>query len=574
MTLVKGEVIPTDKMEDPPDKTSTSVIPGQTTPLPVLLDQPKEEKLSNVRLWWIGSAASVMWFQGVCLICGSGFLLPVIQKEMNSSEGDVQWVTAAFNITWGCFALVSGRLADIYGLHKAFVAGMAWYTIWVFISSFMPNIIGLSFTRALAGIGYAVASPAAFGVIGNCFPTGRPKNIAYSVVTGAGAVGGGIGWLLGGLFISASPYTWRSLSFLISGISVYPLVVGFWVFPKSKPHPTDTKVDWIGAGLITVAQVLLGLGLTFPVSNKRGWRAPYIPIFWILAGISFMGFIWRQRFLNRLAGLHTYPPPLTPLRLFKNTRQLIVIYAGAMFVWGATDALAVMGAYFYEDILLLSGWESGLRVAPNTISGLIGAGLVGLLLHKIPARILLVVVDLLGGTSGILFAARPMIYPYWKSDLWAWLTTGVASDGTGAISAILISDCTAPGDQAVANALFISFERFGATLGLALSTIVRESVQTAKEKSLRIHLGMGVGQKLGWLEEQQAMWEGVKAALFFCGAGVYCAAVIVGLGMKGWDILGKTDRSNEQNDGKENVVSQEKSISSSPLSSLPTSDMC
>ena len=95
-----------------------------------------------------------------------------------------------------------------------------------------------------------------------------------SDATTGGAIGAGVGWLLGGLFISASPFTWRALSGVITATSIIPLVLAILFFPKSRPHPTDKKVDWIGAGLITASQILLGLGLTFPVANSKGWRAP------------------------------------------------------------------------------------------------------------------------------------------------------------------------------------------------------------------------------------------------------------------------------------------------------------
>lgn len=360
------------------------------------------EVLTNARLALVGCAAAITWFQGVCLVCSSGFLLPTIQAEMNASEGSVQWVTAAFNITWGCCALVAGRLGDIYGLTKAYIIGMSFYILWLLLSTFMPNLIGLSACRGLAGVGYAIATPAAYGTVGTYFPPGRLKTIAYSAMAGCGAIGAGLGWLLGGLFISASPFTWRALSGVITGTSTIPLVLAILFFPKSRPHPTDKKVDWIGAALITAAQILLGLGLTFPVANSRGWKAPYIPALLVLAVVLFAAFIWRQLFLNkveatRLAGSHSYPPPLTPVRLFKHSRQLITLYIATMFVYMGTDALAVFGSYFYTDVLRLSGWESGLRVAPNTVSGLSAAILVALLLHKVPARALLIFVDILGG---------------------------------------------------------------------------------------------------------------------------------------------------------------------------------
>ena len=101
-----------------------------------------------------------------------GFLLPVIQQDLHTSEGDVQWVNPLWFepqgkrnliytlgqfivqrhlgefittddivsrfISQGCFALVAGRLGDIYGLKLAFVSGLSWFTVWILVSAFMP----------------------------------------------------------------------------------------------------------------------------------------------------------------------------------------------------------------------------------------------------------------------------------------------------------------------------------------------------------------------------------------------------------------------------------------------------
>ncbi|RXK35465.1 hypothetical protein M231_07277 [Tremella mesenterica] len=481
-------------------------------------------KLSTKKLLLIGSATTIVWFQGVAYICGTGYLLPVIQKEFQISLGDVQWVTAAFNITWGCFALVAGRVGDIYGLDRTFIFGLSFYAIWVLIGGFMPNIIGLSMTQSLSGIGFAIASPAAAAMIGTYFPSGKPKTIAFSVMAGAGAIGAGLGWLLGGLFTVSSPYTWRCLMFLCSSLTLYPITIAILVFPRSPGHPRDKKVDWIGASMITSAQVLLGLSLTFPVATKKGWKAPYIPVLFILSAILFISFIFRQFYLDKRETNPAYPPPLTPARLFGHRRPMVVIYLSTFFVWMGSDSLGVTASYFYEDVLGLSGWQAGLRVLPSVAGGVMGSIMVGILLHYLPSRAVLVLTDCIGGSAGIIFAARPMNRAYWKADLWAWLTTSVASDGA---------------DQGVANALLVSCMRFGAMMGLALSTITREGVQHSKEASFRHSLGLDSTTLLDWTMEQIAEWEGVKSAFFFCGASVLTAAAIVGIGLKGWYVVGR-----------------------------------
>jgi MFS family permease len=135
-------------------------------------------------------------------ICGTGFILPVIQQDLQSTAAQVQWVTNAFNITWGSFALVSGRLSDIYGLRRAYLLGLSWCALCLFVSAFMPvsststkayqNVAGLSVMRSLA-------CPAASGIIASYFPQGRPRTLGFASLAGFGAVGAGLGWVLGGL---------------------------------------------------------------------------------------------------------------------------------------------------------------------------------------------------------------------------------------------------------------------------------------------------------------------------------------------------------------------------------------
>lgn len=79
--------------------------------------------------------------------------LPTIQTDLGMSESNLQWITSAYTLTNGCFLLLSGRLADIHGRKKVYLAGVTWYAIWTLIGGFMKNGAALVVTRALAGSG-------------------------------------------------------------------------------------------------------------------------------------------------------------------------------------------------------------------------------------------------------------------------------------------------------------------------------------------------------------------------------------------------------------------------------------
>jgi AAHS family 4-hydroxybenzoate transporter-like MFS transporter len=90
-------------------------------------------------------------------------------------------------------------LSDIYGLKRAILLGAFWTGLFIFSSAFMPNIAALAALRAISALGHAASCPAMTGVIGRYLPRGRPRTLAYSVLAGSGAIGSGLGWLVGGL---------------------------------------------------------------------------------------------------------------------------------------------------------------------------------------------------------------------------------------------------------------------------------------------------------------------------------------------------------------------------------------
>lgn len=73
-------------------------------------------------------------------------------------------------------------------------------------------------------------------------------------------------------------YLWRVFTALIKPIMALNLIIGYWTNPKDGAHPTDTMVDWVGAGVVTAAQIFVTLPLTFSVTQGRGWTAPCKPL--------------------------------------------------------------------------------------------------------------------------------------------------------------------------------------------------------------------------------------------------------------------------------------------------------
>ena len=91
------------------------------------------------------------------------------------------------------------------------------------------------------------------------------------------------------------------MPFVVTGFSIYPIILGCLFVPSDRPHTRDRRGDWLGAIAITAAQILLTLGLTFSIANNRGWKAPCMcylgdALSPVLAVLLFSLFVWRQEY--------------------------------------------------------------------------------------------------------------------------------------------------------------------------------------------------------------------------------------------------------------------------------------
>src|SRR6187200_2652887 len=129
--------------------------------------------------------------------------LPSIREDLHFSETSLVWVINAYMLTFGGFLLLGGRLGDLYGPRKLFLAGIALFT--------------------LASLGCAVVSAVALSLIMNLFPEPDGRAKAMGVYGFVCAAGGSIGVLLGGLLTSALDWHWIFLVNLPLGVAVYAL---------------------------------------------------------------------------------------------------------------------------------------------------------------------------------------------------------------------------------------------------------------------------------------------------------------------------------------------------------------
>src|SRR5436189_6209112 len=158
--------------------------------------------------------------------------LPSIKTDLHFSQESLQWVITAYAIIFGGVLLLGGRLADLLGRRRLFVAGLVLFTVSSLLCGLAwsePSLIGF---RALQGLGGALLAPAALSLLTTMFAEGRERNLALGIYGAASGSGGAAGVLLGGALTSALSWPW--IFFINIPVGALVLAVSPWLLREGR----------------------------------------------------------------------------------------------------------------------------------------------------------------------------------------------------------------------------------------------------------------------------------------------------------------------------------------------------
>jgi MFS family permease len=293
--------------------------------------------------------------------------LPSIQSDLGFSQSDLAWVVNAYMITFGGLLLLAGRLGDLIGSKRVFVAGIAVFTLASLLCGASISREMLVAARFLQGVGGAMASAVILSVIVIMFEDSHDRAKAMNMFSFTASAGGSIGLLVGGALTQAANWHWVFLVNIPIGIVV--LVLANRVLAPGTALGLRAGADALGAFLIT-ASLMLAVYAVVEIPVARA-TSPQTLLTGTLALALFAAFIARQAMAAK---------PLLPLGVFRN-RNL----SGS----NVLQVLLVAGLYgfFFLDSLYLrqqlhySAFTTGLAFLPITIA--IGALSLGWSTHLV-----------------------------------------------------------------------------------------------------------------------------------------------------------------------------------------------
>src|SRR6266516_4151504 len=158
---------------------------------------------------WIALAVIVAaQFMVVLDIAIVNVALPSIRTDLHFSQESLQWVITAYAILFGGALLLGGRLADLLGRRRLFVAGLLLFAASSLLCGLAWSEGSLIAFRSLQGLGAALLSPAALSILTTIFREGRERNLALGVWGAVSGSGAAAGVLLGGALTSAFSWSW------------------------------------------------------------------------------------------------------------------------------------------------------------------------------------------------------------------------------------------------------------------------------------------------------------------------------------------------------------------------------
>src|SRR5437879_8634580 len=211
---------------------------------------------SNLRRWL---ALVVVCFGQLMIVLDSTIVnvaLPYMQRDLGFTQAGLTWVVNGYLIAYGSFLLVAGRLGDLVGRRKVFLAGVFLFTVASVGSGFADGADHLIVGRFLQGLGGSLSAGVIIASIVTEFRQPAERAQAMSVFTLVIAGGGSLGLLAGGFLTQWMNWHW--IFFINLPIGVATLVLGAWLIEENEGLGLSQGVDLLGAVLIT-ASLMLGV---------------------------------------------------------------------------------------------------------------------------------------------------------------------------------------------------------------------------------------------------------------------------------------------------------------------------
>jgi MFS family permease len=221
------------------------------------------DRRRQLALWLLCAASLMIILDGTIVTVA----LPSIQRQLGFSAASLSWVVNAYLIAFGSLLLLAGRLGDLIGRKRMFLAGLAAFTVASLLCGLSVGPAMLIAARFAQGIGGAMVTAVSLGMIVTLFREPREQAKAIGAFSFVGAAGASIGLVLGGLLTETVGWHW--IFFVNVPIGILVMLPSVKILEAAPGTGLGNGADWLGALLVT-AGLMLGV-YAIVGTSQYGW---------------------------------------------------------------------------------------------------------------------------------------------------------------------------------------------------------------------------------------------------------------------------------------------------------------
>jgi len=387
--------------------------------------------------------------------------LPSIGRALDFSQDDLSWVVNAYVLVFGGFLLLGGRLADLLGRRRLFIAGLILFAAASLAGGLAQSAGWLVAARAVQGLGAALLSPAALSLVTVLFAEGSERNKAMGVWGAVAGSGGAVGVLLGGMLTEWAGWEW--VLFVNVPIGIAAAMLAPRLLPESM-NEGERHFDIAGAVTITSGLSLLVYALVD--ANDAGWASTQT----IGLGAIAVALIGAFYVIER-----RQKAPLVPFPGIFRIRTITGINVAAVLVAASLFSMFFFISLYMQNVLGFSALEAGLAYLPLAVGIIITAGATAGLVTRFGFKPVLV--------SGLIITAAGLVWfsqvdpngSYVGDVLFPSLLAAIGLGLAFVSMTVAAVSGVEPHEAGLASGLINTSQQIGGALGLAILATVANS---------------------------------------------------------------------------------------------------
>jgi EmrB/QacA subfamily drug resistance transporter len=441
--------------------------------------------------------------------------LPSIQGALHfGSASSLQWVVNGYTLMFGGFLMVGGRMGDLLGRRRLFIAGLTLFTAASLVNGIAASAAMLVIGRGVQGLGAALVSPAVLSIIMVTFADDRGRGRAMGLFGAVMAAGGASGLLLGGVL--TSELSWRWIFYVNLPIGLLAVLAALRYVPNSRADKRPNSIDVAGTASVTAGLVLL----VYVIVNAQTWRWASVKTVGLLvaAAALLVGFVLIESRSRE---------PLVRLGIFAKRTLSTASLTAFLFMPGLFVTMFFPSLYL-QEVLGYSPIKTGLAFLPFPLTMTVFAIGGQRLIRRVGVRAPLIVGLLLGASSLLLLFATIPVHGSYTRDVLPALVVMAIGTGLALPTIILTASSNVDANEAgLASGIVNSSQQVGGALGLA----VLATIAASRTTSVLHALGSATTD-----DHASAMVDGFQRGFTVAGTFLLAAALLVTLFIRRADV--------------------------------------